>query len=267
MPRWNTVQREGISTSHTSRCLLINSGIHNQEALCNEMLELDVETDNYTKGFLDKQCKNCESNILKSWDPGKSFGQKCFVVQIVTPATQCVVDVVLMLRSFSLCMGLWLELFRLPWLLCRYCQFEGIVRVMMDCQGHLVESCFIAWSNVVDCQKIDTPVDVADCGHLGIPMDEADCSSMNKSAGEGSSMFSSMEHLEAFLRAVPHTVEHSLCSEDADLGSLVARVIGLSVHAMLVKHRMIAVRSVLLLVDKAISQKTISPSAWGTMLV
>jgi hypothetical protein len=97
VPGWNTVQREGISTSHTSRCLLINSGIHNQEALCNEMLELNVETDNYTKGFLDKQCKNCESNILKSWDPGKSFGQKCFVVQIVTPATQCVVGVVLML--------------------------------------------------------------------------------------------------------------------------------------------------------------------------
>ena len=133
----------------------------------------------------------------------------------------------------------------------------------MDCQGHLVESCFIAWSNVVDCQKIDTPVDVADCGHLGIPMDEADCSGMNKSAGEGSSMFSSMEHLEAFLRVVPHTVEHSLCSEDTDLGCLAARVIGLSVHAMLVKHRRIAVRSVLLLVDKAISQKTISPSTWG----
>jgi hypothetical protein len=105
VPGWNTVQREGISTSHTSRCLLINSGIHNQEALCNEMLELNVETDNYTKGFLDKQCKNCESNILKSWDPGKSFGQKCFVVQIVTPATQCVVGVVLMLRSFLQCIG------------------------------------------------------------------------------------------------------------------------------------------------------------------
>ena len=60
--------------------------------------------------------------------------------------------------------------------------------------------------------------------------------------GEGSSMFTSMEDLEAFLGSVPHKIEQALCSEDADLGTLAERLVGLSVHALLVKHGKIAVR-------------------------
>jgi hypothetical protein len=93
-----------------------------------------------------------------------------------------------------------------------------------------------------DCQKVDTPVDEADCSKVGIPVDEADCSKVDRSVGEESSMFSSMEDLEAFLGSVPHKIEQGLCSEDGDLGSLAERLVGLSVHAMLVKHGKIAVR-------------------------
>uniref|UniRef100_A0A804MXR8 Uncharacterized protein n=1 Tax=Zea mays TaxID=4577 RepID=A0A804MXR8_MAIZE len=93
-----------------------------------------------------------------------------------------------------------------------------------------------------DCQKVDALVDVAGCSEVGIPVDEADCSKVDISVGEESSMFSSMEELEAFLGAVPHKIEQSLCSEDADLGSLAERLVDLSVHAMLVKHGKIAVR-------------------------
>jgi hypothetical protein len=100
----------------------------------------------------------------------------------------------------------------------------------------VMESCFTVWSNVADCQKLDILVDGGGYSHLGIPMEEADCSRMIKSVGEGSSMFPSMEHSEVFQGAVPHKVEQSLCSEDADLGSLAARLIGLCTHAMLVKH-------------------------------
>ena len=60
--------------------------------------------------------------------------------------------------------------------------------------------------------------------------------------GEGSSMFTSMEDLEAFLGSAPHKIEQALCSEDADLGTLAERLVGLSVHALLVKHGKIAVR-------------------------
>ncbi|WVZ90425.1 hypothetical protein U9M48_036728 [Paspalum notatum var. saurae] len=93
-----------------------------------------------------------------------------------------------------------------------------------------------------DCQKVDTPVDEAGCSKVGIPVDEADCSIVDRSVGEDSSMFSSMEDLEAFLGSVPHKIEQGLCSEDGDLGSLAERLVGLSVHAMLVKHGKIAVR-------------------------
>jgi hypothetical protein len=55
-------------------------------------------------------------------------------------------------------------------------------------------------------------------------------------------MFTSMEELEAFLGSVPHKIEQALCSEDADLGTLAERLVGLSVHALLLKHGKIAVR-------------------------
>lgn len=93
-----------------------------------------------------------------------------------------------------------------------------------------------------DCQKVETPVDEAGCSKLGIPVDEADCSKVDRSVGEVSSMFSSMEDLEAFLGSVPHKIEQGICTEDADLGNLAERLVGLSVHAMLVKHGKIAVR-------------------------
>ncbi|XP_066305494.1 uncharacterized protein [Miscanthus floridulus] len=93
-----------------------------------------------------------------------------------------------------------------------------------------------------DCQKVDTPVDEAGCSKVGMPVDGADCSKVDRSVGEESSMFSSMEDLEAFLGSVPHKIEQGLCSEDADLGSLAERLVGLSVHAMLVKHGKIGVR-------------------------
>jgi hypothetical protein len=79
----------------------------------------------------------------------------------------------------------------------QYGQFEKIVRVMIR-QGHVMESCFTVLSIVADCQKLDILVDGAGYSHLGIPMEEADCSRMIKSVGEGSSMFPSMEHSEAF---------------------------------------------------------------------
>ncbi|GJN06482.1 hypothetical protein PR202_ga24211 [Eleusine coracana subsp. coracana] len=55
-------------------------------------------------------------------------------------------------------------------------------------------------------------------------------------------MFSSMEDLEAFLGSIPHKIEQSLCSEDADLGNLAERLVGLSVHALLVKHGKITMK-------------------------
>ncbi|KXG31533.1 uncharacterized protein LOC8079485 [Sorghum bicolor] len=93
-----------------------------------------------------------------------------------------------------------------------------------------------------DCQKVDTPVDEAGCSKVGISVDEADCSKVNRSVGEESSVFSSIEDLEAFLGSVPHKIEQGLCSEDGDLGNLAERLVGLSVHALLVKHGKIAVR-------------------------
>ncbi|WVZ72871.1 hypothetical protein U9M48_021264 [Paspalum notatum var. saurae] len=93
-----------------------------------------------------------------------------------------------------------------------------------------------------DCNKVDTPVDEAGCSKAGILVDEADCSKVDMPVGEESSVFSSMEDLEAFLGSVPHKIEQGLCSEDADLGNLAERLVDLSVHAMLVKHGKIAVR-------------------------
>jgi hypothetical protein len=147
----------------------------------------------------------------------------------------------------------------------QYGQFEKILRVMMDCKGHMVESCFIVWSNVADGRKLDILVDGVGYNHLGISVEEADCSRMVRSVGEGSSMFPSMEHSEAFQGAVPHKVEQSLCSEDADLGSLAARLIGLCTHAMLVKHGWIVVRSVLLLTPEEV--KVVSKTTDHLLLV
>ncbi|TKW12119.1 hypothetical protein SEVIR_5G015900v4 [Setaria viridis] len=93
-----------------------------------------------------------------------------------------------------------------------------------------------------DSNKVETPLNEADCNKVDIPVDEADCSGVDRPVGEESSMFSSMEDLEAFLESVPHKIEQALCSEDADLGNLAERLVGLSVHALLVKHGKIAVR-------------------------
>jgi Ca2+-binding EF-hand superfamily protein len=81
VPGWNIVQREGISIFHHACFLIINSGTHNQKALCSEMFsqvtteeprlwELNVETDVYTMDFLNEHWKNYESNFLKSWNLG-----------------------------------------------------------------------------------------------------------------------------------------------------------------------------------------------------
>ncbi|KAJ1281938.1 hypothetical protein BS78_03G011900 [Paspalum vaginatum] len=93
-----------------------------------------------------------------------------------------------------------------------------------------------------DCNKADTPVHKADCSKADTLVDESDCSKVDRPVGEQSSMFSSMEDLEAFLGSVPHKIEQGVCSEDADLRNLAERLVDLSVHAMLVKHGKIAVR-------------------------
>ncbi|KAG2586091.1 uncharacterized protein LOC120674093 [Panicum virgatum] len=93
-----------------------------------------------------------------------------------------------------------------------------------------------------DSNKVDTPLDESDCNKVDIPVDETDCSGVDRPVGEESSMFTSMEDLEAFLGSVPHKIEQALCSEDADLGTLAERLVGLSVHVLLVKHGKIAVR-------------------------
>ncbi|RLM92126.1 hypothetical protein C2845_PM08G01090 [Panicum miliaceum] len=93
-----------------------------------------------------------------------------------------------------------------------------------------------------DSNKVDTPLNKSDCNKVDIPVDETDCSGVDRPVGEESSMFTSMEDLEAFLGSVPHKIEQALCSEDADLGTLAERLVGLSVHALLLKHGKIAVR-------------------------
>jgi hypothetical protein len=93
-----------------------------------------------------------------------------------------------------------------------------------------------------DCSKVDTPVDEADCTKMDSLVGASDCSNVDRPVDEESSMFSSMEDLKAFLGSVPHKIEQSLCSEDADLGTLAERLVGLSVHALLIKHEKITVK-------------------------
>ncbi|XP_062189596.1 uncharacterized protein LOC133892697 [Phragmites australis] len=93
-----------------------------------------------------------------------------------------------------------------------------------------------------DCHRVVEPMDEADCNKMYRPVDESDCNKVDRPVDEGSLMFSSMENLEAFLGSVPHKIEQGLCSEDADLGNLAERLVGLSVHAQLIKHGKIAVR-------------------------
>ncbi|KAF8733531.1 hypothetical protein HU200_014832 [Digitaria exilis] len=93
-----------------------------------------------------------------------------------------------------------------------------------------------------DSNKVETPLNEADFSRVDTPVDEPVCSGVDRPVGEESSMFSSMEDLEAFIASVPHKIEQALCSEDADLGNLAERLVGLSVHALLVKHGKIEVR-------------------------
>ncbi|KAL6627175.1 hypothetical protein ACP70R_030901 [Stipagrostis hirtigluma subsp. patula] len=93
-----------------------------------------------------------------------------------------------------------------------------------------------------DCNKEDKPADEADCSKVDRPADEGDGNKADIPVDEECSMFSSMEDLEAFIGSVPHKIEQGLCSEDADLGNLAERLVGLSVHAQLIKHGKIAVR-------------------------
>jgi hypothetical protein len=93
-----------------------------------------------------------------------------------------------------------------------------------------------------DCSNVDRPVDEADCNNMDSLVGTADCNKVDKPVDEEHSMFSSMDDLEEFLGSVPHKIEQSLCSEDADLGNLAERLVGLSVHAMLIKYGKITVR-------------------------
>ncbi|OEL21702.1 hypothetical protein BAE44_0017276 [Dichanthelium oligosanthes] len=61
-----------------------------------------------------------------------------------------------------------------------------------------------------DSNRVDTPLDEADFNKVGIPVDEADCSGVDRPV-------------------------------DADLGNLAERLVGLSIHALLVKHGKVAV--------------------------
>uniref|UniRef100_A0ACD5VPH3 Uncharacterized protein n=1 Tax=Avena sativa TaxID=4498 RepID=A0ACD5VPH3_AVESA len=89
---------------------------------------------------------------------------------------------------------------------------------------------------------VNVSVDEADCNKMGKPVDEADCNKAEQQVDENSSVFSSMEELEAFLGSIPQKIEQGLCSEDADLGNLAERLVDLSVHALLIKNGRIAVK-------------------------
>ncbi|KAM0929137.1 hypothetical protein ACQ4PT_001813 [Festuca glaucescens] len=89
---------------------------------------------------------------------------------------------------------------------------------------------------------VNSSVDEADCNKMDKPVDEADCNKVEQQVDENSSGFSSMEELEAFLGSIPQKIEQGLCSEDADLGNLAERLVGLSVHALLIKNGKIAVK-------------------------
>ncbi|EMS62138.1 V-type proton ATPase subunit E [Triticum urartu] len=79
-------------------------------------------------------------------------------------------------------------------------------------------------------------VDEADCNKIDKPVDEADCNKVEQQVDEETSAFSSMEDLEAFLGSIPQKIEQGLCSEDADLGNLAERLVGLSVDALMIKN-------------------------------
>ncbi|VAH59090.1 unnamed protein product [Triticum turgidum subsp. durum] len=85
-------------------------------------------------------------------------------------------------------------------------------------------------------------VDEADCNKIDKPVDEADCNKVEQQVDEETSAFSSMEDLEAFLGSIPQKIEQGLCSEDADLGNLAERLVGLSVDALMIKNGKITVR-------------------------
>uniref|UniRef100_A0A0E0JFQ4 Uncharacterized protein n=1 Tax=Oryza punctata TaxID=4537 RepID=A0A0E0JFQ4_ORYPU len=89
---------------------------------------------------------------------------------------------------------------------------------------------------------VNFSVDEVDCDKEDKPMDEINCNKVEKPVDYETSDFSSMEDLEAFLGSVPQKIEQSLCSEDADLGNLAGRLVGLSVHALMIKHGKISVR-------------------------
>ncbi|CAM0880455.1 unnamed protein product [Alopecurus aequalis] len=89
---------------------------------------------------------------------------------------------------------------------------------------------------------VNYSVDETDCNKMDKPVDEADCNKVEQQVDEKSSGFSSMEELEAFLGSIPQKIEQGLCSEDTDLGNLAERLVGLSVHALLVKNGKIAVK-------------------------
>ncbi|EEE54135.1 uncharacterized protein [Oryza sativa Japonica Group] len=89
---------------------------------------------------------------------------------------------------------------------------------------------------------VNFSVDELVCDKEDKPMDEINCNKVDKPVGDETSDFSSMEDLEAFLDSVPQKIEQSLCSEDADLGNLAGRLVGLSVHALMIKHGKISVR-------------------------
>ncbi|EMS61439.1 V-type proton ATPase subunit E [Triticum urartu] len=79
-------------------------------------------------------------------------------------------------------------------------------------------------------------VDEADCNKVDKPVDDADCNKVEQQVDEETSAFSSMEDLEAFLGSIPQKIEQGLCSEDADLGNLAERLVGLSVDALMIKN-------------------------------
>ncbi|XP_006643926.3 uncharacterized protein LOC102720275 [Oryza brachyantha] len=89
---------------------------------------------------------------------------------------------------------------------------------------------------------VNFSVDEVDCDKEDKPLDEINCNKVEKPMYVDTSEFSSMEDLEAFLGSVPQKIEQSVCSEDADLGSLAGRLVGLSVHALMIKNGKISVR-------------------------
>lgn len=89
---------------------------------------------------------------------------------------------------------------------------------------------------------VNFSLDGADDNKMDKPVDEVDCNKVEQPVNKESPAFSSMEDLEAFLGSIPQKIEQGLCSEDADLGNLAERLVGLSIHALLIKHGKISVR-------------------------